>query len=85
MIIIELACLSFLFVNAEPLILFKRFCGYREEQMHTYSKTKQFIHKLIYCCLCSGFWIGLIFSGSILKAALISVIAEIISKINNRL
>jgi hypothetical protein len=84
-LIIKIAALSFLFVTAEPLILLKRFCGFKDEDYMKFNKTKAFIHRLINCCLCSGFWIGLILTGSIYDAALISIISEIIYKINNRL
>lgn len=84
-LIIKIAALSFLFVTAEPLILFKRFLGFKEEDYMKFSKTKAFVHRLINCCLCSGFWIGLIITHTVYDAALISIISEIIYKINNRL
>ena len=85
MLILYTACLSFLFVTAEPLILFKRFCGFRDEDYMQFGKVKAFIYRLINCCLCSGFWIGLILTGSILQAAMVAVVAEFIYKINHRL
>jgi hypothetical protein len=84
-LIIKIAALSFLFVTAEPLILFKRFLGFREEDYMKYGKVKAFISRLINCCLCSGFWLGLILTGSMYDAALISIISELIYKLNNRL
>ena len=84
-LIIKIAALSFLFVTAEPMILFKRFIGFKEEQYMQFSKTKAFIHRLINCCLCSGFWIGLIITHTVYDAALIAVLSELIFKINQRL
>ena len=76
--IISIACITYLFVASEPLILFKRFLGFKEEDYHTYSKYKQFIYRLITCALCSGFWIGFILTFSVYQAAIISIVAEII-------
>lgn len=59
-LIIGTVCLSLLFVQAEPLILLKRFFGFKEEHYDDFSKLKKFIHSLLYCVVCSGFWIGLI-------------------------
>jgi len=84
-LIIKIACLSFLFVASEPLILIKRFLGFKEEDYMDYGKIKSFIYRMITCAMCSGFWIGLILTGSILDAALISIISELIYKLNNRL
>jgi hypothetical protein len=38
--------------------------------------------KFINCSLCSGFWFGLIYFEDIFKAAIVSIIAEGISRIN---
>lgn len=83
--IISIACISFLFIAAEPIILLKRFMGFKEEMYLEYSKAKQFFYRMITCCLCSGFWIGLILTLSISQASIIAVIAELIYKINNRI
>lgn len=77
--IFGLVCISILFVASEPLILLKRYIGFKEEEYDTWTNKKRFIFRLITCVLCSGFWIGLI-SGSLYKAAIISVLAELIYK-----
>jgi hypothetical protein len=84
-LLIKIAAITMLFVVSEPMILLKRFIGFKDENYMLFSKTKAFIHRLINCCLCSGFYIGLIITGSLYDAALIAVISELIYKINNRL
>lgn len=77
--ILGLTCITILFVESEPLILLKRYIGFREEEYDTWSNKKRFIFRLITCCLCSGFWIGLI-TLNIYYAAIISVLSELIYK-----
>lgn len=84
-LLIKIAAISFLFVASEPMILIKRLFGFKEEQYDTYGKAKSFIYRMITCALCSGFWIGLIITHTVYDAAMVSVMAEIILKINNRL
>ena len=79
--IIGLSCMTYLFVNSEPLILIKRGLGFKEEEYYDYGKIKGFIYRLITCCLCSGFWIGLIFTLNIYEACVIAIISELINKI----
>jgi len=83
--IIELACLSYLFVVAEPSILLRELIGFKEENYFEYGKIKKFFHRLLNCCMCSGFWIGLIATGNIGTAAIISISAEIIYRIMNKI
>jgi hypothetical protein len=76
--IIGLASLTVLFVASEPMIKFKHFLlkGIKDYQ-------DKWFWRLINCGLCSGFWIGLIFTGDILTAATISVLSEVLyQKIN---
>jgi hypothetical protein len=84
-LIIKIAAITMLFVVSEPMILLKRFIGFKDEDYMKYGKVKAFISRLINCCLCSGFWLGLILTGSMYDAALISIISELIYKLNNRL
>jgi hypothetical protein len=79
-----LICLTHLFVVAEPSILIKRLLGFKEEEYDNMSLIKRFFYRMTTCHLCSGFWIGL-FSGNILIAAIISVSAEILNKIINKI
>ncbi len=76
--IFGLAALSFLFVTSTPTImiriwLFNKIYGgkYYEGNL---------IWKLVTCTLCSGFWIGLIFTQDILIASIVSVISEMICR-----
>lgn len=79
-IIIALACLNVLFMTAEPIIILKRAIGFKEENFDQYKPTKRFFHKLLYCCLCTGFWLSLIISQNIFIAAIASVLGEYIYK-----
>lgn len=40
----------------------------------------QLLQELVNCCMCSGFWIGLICTQSVLMAAIISILAEYIGE-----
>lgn len=82
--IIGLACLSYLFIAAEPMILLKRLIGFKEENYMSFSKTKQFFHRMITCGMCSGFWIALATTQNIMAAGIVSLLAELITKLFNR-
>lgn len=79
-LIVVLACVSHLFVVAEPMIYIKRYMGFKEEEIGN-NKVRDFFTKMLYCNLCSGFWIGLLFTLNPLEAVIISVMAELIHKI----
>jgi hypothetical protein len=83
--ILSISALTFLFIHAEPSILFKRFSGFKEENYNEYSNAKRMIYRLITCSLCSGFWIGLLFTFSIQQAAIISLTAEIIDRLMKKI
>lgn len=82
--IIMLACAGVLLQCAEPIILIKRWLGFREEEYDSYSKQKRFFHRLLYCAMCLTFWVGLAFTwdlgisivGSVLAAWLYKKINE---------
>lgn len=82
LLLIGLSSLTVLFVESEPMVLLRRLLGFREEEYLQYGKIKQFIFRLLNCCLCSGFWIGLICTQSIVYAGIVSVISEYL---NNKL
>ena len=75
--IIALACISVLFVVAEPLIRFKYFIY---DKIFKKDYQNKWHWKLINCALCSGFWLGLIFTYNIYFAAIISILSELIYK-----
>ena len=77
--IIGLACISILFVSSEPLIILKRYIGFKEEEYDNWGDKKRFIFRMMTCAMCSGFWIGLL-TLSLYKAAIISILAELIYK-----
>lgn len=73
-----LAAISFLFATgAEPIQLLKHKLNLLNIEDHNPS-WKNLLIKLINCSLCSGFWIGLIFTQSIYSSAIISILAELI-------
>ena len=67
--IIAIACIGVLWINSEPTI--------RLRQLY---KTDDWFNRLINCCLCSTFWIGLIITQSIYIAAISSVLGELLCK-----
>lgn len=77
--IIGIACMSVLFVVAEPMILIKRQLGFKEEEIGK-NPLRDFFTKLMYCGLCSGFWIAWAITLDFKTACIISVLAEIIHR-----
>lgn len=75
MTIISLAAISALFILAEPLIKLKHILF---KSIKDYEST--WLWRLLNCALCSGFWIGLVFTFDLYSAAIISVLAEFIYK-----
>lgn len=73
--------LSFLFVRAEPMILFKRLLGFKEEEYDNYKSYKQFIYRLITCAYCSSFWISLIFLQDIYLIGAVTLLTMLIDKL----
>jgi hypothetical protein len=80
-LIIGVACLSILFITAEPVTIVKRYLKFKEEEYFEMSKTRQFFHRLIYCPSCVGFWFGLFTSQDILVASIISITSDLLYKI----
>jgi hypothetical protein len=74
-------CIAVLLQTAEPIIHIKRYIGFKEEEYDTYSKSLRFIHRLLYCATCLGFWITLSFTWDLGTAIIASVIAGLIQKI----
>jgi hypothetical protein len=78
--IIGLSCIGVLFVVSEPMIILKRYIGFKEEEYDNWSNKKRMLFKLITCAMCSSFWIGSIITLSLLKGAIIGILAELIYK-----
>ena len=78
--LIGFICIAVLFNTAEPILLLKRRIGFKEEDYDTYSNNKKLIHRGLYCCMCTGFWIGLILTGDIFIASIVSIGSELINK-----
>ena len=81
---VSISCISILFVVAEPIILFKRWIGFKEENYGEYNKITQFVYRLINCCMCSGFLIGLLLAPQLglqwYWIPIIPIMAELINK-----
>ena len=78
--------ITILFINAEPMILLKNKLGFKEDGI--YDPLKNFINGLIWCALCSGFWIGILITCMSLNMFIhvigLASIASILSEIVNR-
>jgi len=72
--------MSVLFINAEPMILIKRWMGFKEEEIGK-NPLRDFFTKLLYCAMCSSFWIALIFTQNFQLTVIISIVSEVIDKI----
>jgi hypothetical protein len=74
--LIGLACFTYLMVNSEPTNRLKSMVGFdvMDEQ-----GWRGFISRLLDCCLCLGFYIGLIGTGNLLYASIVAVMAEFIN------
>lgn len=59
--------------GAEPAMYLKEKLRLTEDNM---------FGRLFYCSLCLGFWVGLIYFGTIYQAAIVSGLAEAVSRIN---
>lgn len=71
--IISWACVGVLWINAEPMIRLRNW-------IYGCSNRNVWHWRLITCCMCSSFWIAMIATGSILSAAVISVLAELVCR-----
>lgn len=83
-----LICLTYLFINAEPIEWVKKFFLV-DQTARTNKQWHMGLITLFNCSLCSGFWIGLIYYQDIMMAALVSLASEIFAigmkKIGNTL
>ena len=80
MTIILWACIGVLLQEAEPIIMIKRYIGFREEEYDHWTKEKQYIHRLLHCALCLTFWITLIGTLNITVSIISSVLAALLHK-----
>lgn len=78
--IIFWACVGVLSIEAEPMIMIKRWIGFKEERYDDMGKIQRFFHRMVTCAMCLTFWIALIFSLNIETAAISSVLAALIHK-----
>lgn len=82
--ILGLAILCWMFAEGfEPIqVLKKSFCEFDLSDPTYWTGLLHWIIKAINCSLCTGFWVGLIYFENIFNAAIISVLAESISRLN---
>ena len=74
--ILGIIAINILLQVAEPIILIKRWIGFKEEEYDEYTKVWRFFHRLLYCCACLGFWAALAISFNIYIAAICSIASE---------
>lgn len=77
--VIGLICLSIIIHIAEPILLIKRFLGFKEEDYHKKSAFLRFIHRGLYCLVCSSFWFTLIITGNFYTASIVAISASILN------
>ena len=79
--IIGIAILAWMFADGfEPIQIFKHI--FLIDNPDDWSGVMHWLVKLINCSLCVGFWSGLIITEDIYTAAITSVLAEAVSRIN---
>jgi hypothetical protein len=65
------ACIGALWVNSEPTMALRELI-FKDKQ--------NWFRRLLECCFCISFWIGLAFTQDVMMASIVSVSAEIISR-----
>ena len=78
--ILQAACLTVLWVTSEPTAALRAAFGFTNLKYADMSKAKAFLHRLLNCAMCSGFWIGLAFTRDIGLAAVTALAAELITR-----
>lgn len=82
---IGLLALTWLFVEgSQPIQFLKKLVKVHPELLGK-DLFRQVISKLLSCCLCSGWWIGLIYYQNILLACVTSISAELFARVLNYL
>lgn len=82
---LSILCMTFLFAKAaQPIQMLKRLARLDNDAEPANGLHKFFI-ELLNCSLCCGFWFGAIFYHSVLAACLVSVGAEVLDRIMQRL
>lgn len=79
--IVAWACFGYLLVVAEPVIMIKRWFGFKEEEYDEMSYNMRFFHRLLYCSKCLTFWVTILFTFDPVIAVISSVLAGLIEKI----
>jgi len=80
-LILGAACIAVLFVNSEPTIRLREWAYKKVYKCRDYNVWH---YRLLCCAMCSGLYIGFVLTTSIISAAIISILAELISKkLNN--
>lgn len=84
--IIGLACMGYLSVVAEPLLLIRHKLNLLEPiqvPKNPIHYIQIYICRLLSCAMCLTFWISIIYTGSFLNACVIAVIADTIYRLKS--
>ena len=69
--ILGAACITNLWINSEPTMKLREWIFKDKNNM---------LRRLLDCAMCSGAWIGLGITQNVLHAAIIAIVAEVISR-----
>lgn len=70
---IGLCCFVYLLVEAHPIQALKAKSGFTPDAKN---KVVSYLAMMCDCCLCLGFWVGLVFYMDILTASIVSICSE---------
>jgi hypothetical protein len=80
---IGLICFTWLFATgADPIQFIKNFFKVGNDS-EPKDITRQLLQKLLNCSMCMGFWFGLIYYQNFLLACVVSISAELFSRLLN--
>lgn len=69
-----------LWVSSEPTARLREALGFTDAKYPEMGEAKAFLHRMMNCALCSGFWIGLAMTWHVGWAAVAAVAAETINR-----
>jgi hypothetical protein len=77
--ILGLACIGVLWINAEPAIRLREWIWRSIWKWREVWESK-WHWRLVSCCMCFSFWLGLAVTTNLYSAAIISVVAELVCR-----
>lgn len=72
---IGLCCFVYLLVEASPIQAIKAKIGFTPNSKYS---AVSYLASMADCCLCLGFWVGLVFYMDVLTASIVSICSEIL-------